>query len=95
MPNDVGHAPRPKYLLTPPEQAKLENDFVYHPPFGDQAARYQDIRDGAAVLTGIVLSHCPPSAERTLAQRKIQEAMMWANASIALNEQPDRPTTQK
>lgn len=29
-----------------------------------------------------ILQNCPPSAERTIAVRKLQESRMWANASL-------------
>lgn len=70
------------------DREHLESDFIYHAPFGDQAKRYEAIRDAGGILAAVMLALCPPSAERTLAYRKVQEAVMWANASIALNEQP-------
>jgi hypothetical protein len=31
---------------------------------------------------------CPESRERSLALSKLQELVMWSNASIAINEEP-------
>jgi hypothetical protein len=64
----------------------IDNIFKYHPPSGDQQRRYVAIRGEAKTLAYWVLAHCPDSAERTLALRRIEEAVMWANASIARNE---------
>jgi hypothetical protein len=66
----------------------IENIFVYHAPFGNQASRYEDIRAMAKNFSHTVNQQCPPSAEKTLAIRAIQQAAMWANASIAVNEKP-------
>lgn len=66
----------------------LENIFTYHAPFGTQQERYVKLRDSGKATAGAILDFCPPSAERTLALRKIEEAVMWANASIARNEKP-------
>ncbi len=64
----------------------LGHIFKYHAPFGDQATRYQEIREAGGYLAQIITNLAPESEERTLALRKIQEAVMWANASIAINE---------
>lgn len=64
----------------------LDNLFTYHPPKDDQPERYVKIRAAAKDLARAILESCPSSAERTLAVRKVQEASMWANASIACNE---------
>ena len=64
----------------------LENNFTYHKPFGNQASRYQNLRDLAKELASMFLDYCPESRERSLALTKLEEAVMWANASIARNE---------
>lgn len=62
------------------------NRFTYHPPKGDQAARYNHLRAVARSLALDIASTCPPSRERSIALTKLEEAVMWANASIARNE---------
>jgi len=64
----------------------IENNFTYHPPIGDQAQRYEDIRAKAKGLAYFIETRCPESRERSLAMTKLEEAIMWANASIARNE---------
>lgn len=64
----------------------FEENFTYHAPFGNQAERYGQIRAAARVFAEYIAERTPISDERTLALRKIQEAVFWANASIAVNE---------
>lgn len=64
----------------------LDNLFTYHAPKGDQPARYQRIREAAKNFAAVVMECCPNSADKSDAIRKIREAVMTANASIAVNE---------
>lgn len=64
----------------------LNKRFTYHPPKGDQAQRYEDIRRNAHSLAAFIDASCPDSREKSLALTKLEEAVMWANASIARNE---------
>lgn len=64
----------------------IDNRFTYHPPKGEQAERYVYLREQFRYVAQEVLRQCPPSRDRSLALTKLQEAMMWANASIAINE---------
>ena len=65
---------------------ELVKKFTYHQPHGDQPERYEQIRDSARVLAILVENLCPESRERSLAITKLEESVMWANASIARNE---------
>lgn len=67
------------------EQA-LKDIFTYHPPVGDQKERYEQLRAKGLELAEMIQSHSPPSPEQTIAIRKVQEAIMYANAAIAINE---------
>ncbi len=60
--------------------------FSYHKPIGDQASRYESIRDEAKRLAHIIQTCCPESREKSLAITNLQQTVMWANASIAINE---------
>ena len=79
----------------------MENSFKMDKPFqdldaetiehrfavsGDLEAPYQFIGDVAKDLAQTIISNCPSSRERSLAITKLEEAIMWANASIARNE---------
>lgn len=82
----AGYEVRPNYPLTEAERTEIAKAFTYAPPKDDQPARYVAIREQAKCLAETLYSLCPHSAERTLARRKLEEAVMWANASIARNE---------
>lgn len=68
------------------ENTDLENRFTYHEPKSDQPERYKVIRSNARVLADQINVACPESREKSLAITKLEEAVMWANASIARNE---------
>lgn len=68
--------------------ARIEQVFVYHAPFGDQAERYGLLRSEALKLAKQVCHQCPYSRERSLALTALQQAIMWANAAISINEKP-------
>jgi len=65
----------------------IDNNFTYHPPFGDQVSRYQAIRDAAKKFAELILSDTPESREKSLALTNLEQAVFWANAAIARNEQ--------
>ena len=68
---------------------RIENDFVYHAPFGDQAVRYENIRNAAKKLAKYFAASCPESRELSLALTNLEQAVFWANASIARNEKQE------
>lgn len=73
---------KPKNFISP----TLENSYSYHPPKGDQTARYEAIRNKAKELAHMLDELCPNSREKSLAQTNLEQAVMWANKSIACNE---------
>ncbi len=76
--------------ITPDQQAELDNLFTYHAPFGDQQERYVAIRAKAKELAVVILESTPRCADQSAALRKVREAVMTANAAIAINEQPPK-----
>lgn len=64
----------------------LANRFTYHPPKGDQAERYEEIRQLGRTMANEIDAMCPESREKSLAITKLEEAVMWANAAVARNE---------
>ena len=64
----------------------VDKVFKYHKPKGDQASRYENIRAHAKNLAEFLDENCPESREKSLALTNLQQAVMWANASIAINE---------
>ena len=68
---------------------EIVNRFTYHAPVGDQAKEYNTIRGNAKTMAEIVNGLCPDNREKSIAITKIEEAVMWANASIARGERED------
>lgn len=62
---------------------EIMNNFTYHPPSSDQTDIYQEIRRRGFELANYINNTCPESPEQTLAIRKVEEAVFWANASVA------------
>ena len=65
---------------------EIEKRFTYHAPKGDQQKRYITLRNKGGELAYDIEHFCPESRERSLAITKLEECIMWANASIARNE---------
>ena len=59
--------------------------FSYHSPSGDQPARYEAVREAARSFAIVVLANVPACADQQAAIRHIREAVMTANAGIALD----------
>lgn len=64
----------------------FDRNFTYHAPKPGQPERYESIRAKAKELAILISESCPPGRERSLAFTKLEESVMWANASIARNE---------
>jgi hypothetical protein len=65
----------------------LDEIFTHHPPTPEQGDKYVELRQKAHTLASTILELAPESAERTLAIRHVQEAVMFANAAIAIHGQ--------
>lgn len=68
-----------------PVRDAISDLFTYHPPTPGQAEAYKSIRNSAMELARVIDRLCPPGPDRTTAIRKLREAVMTANASIATN----------
>ena len=62
-----------------------ENIFRHHRLTADQTVRIQAAREKAKELDTLLDRICPAGPERSCAHFKLEEAMFWANASIARN----------
>jgi hypothetical protein len=71
-----------------PTQSEFENWFTYHPPIGDQQARYVALRDKAKEFAELFVASSRPCADQTAALRKLREVVMAMNLTIACNEAP-------
>lgn len=67
------------------EDAVIENNFMYHSPKPGQQEKYQALREKAKELAYLINESCPCTRERSLAMTNLEQAVMWANASIARN----------
>jgi hypothetical protein len=68
------------------KQEDLDEIFTYHDPDPEtQVPKYERIREEARRFAMTVLDLCPASAEATLAIRHVQQAVMFANAAIAIH----------
>ncbi|MGG1641866.1 hypothetical protein ACIFQM_11330 [Paenibacillus sp. NRS-1782] len=63
----------------------VENNFRYHAPRAGQTEKYEAIRQKARDLAYLIDELAPNSREKSLANTKLEEAVMWANASVARN----------
>ncbi len=65
---------------------RIENDFTYHAPKGDQAERYVQVREKAKEFALLLVELTPYSREQSLALTYLEQSVMIANAAIARNE---------
>ena len=79
-PNESPYTPSEK------DVKNIDNNFVYHPPKDHQIGKYNLIRENAKEFAKFLTILCPASRELSLALTKLEEAVFWANASIARNE---------
>jgi hypothetical protein len=64
---------------------QIENNFKYHSPKEGQPEKYTQLREKAKELAYLIEELAPQSREKSLAITKLEESVMWANASIARN----------
>ncbi|WP_073930459.1 DUF7681 family protein [[Clostridium] symbiosum] len=62
---------------------QIENNFMYHSPKEGQQEKYEAIRSKAKELAYLIDDMYPGSREKSLAMTKLEESVMWANASVA------------
>jgi len=64
-------------------QTDIDNNFIYHASSPRQVKIYENLRNNGKELVEYINSICPDGREKSVAITKIEEAIMWANASIA------------
>ncbi len=64
---------------------EVNEAFTYHAPSPKQIEAYSVIRSTARSLALVILENTPACADQTAAIRKLREAVMTANAAIAIN----------
>jgi len=68
-----------------PDRDVIDELFTYHAPNDKQKEAYEEIRGAAKDLARVIDRVCPGGPDRSTAIRKVREAVMTANASIATN----------
>lgn len=66
-------------------RARVANDFSYHAPRPDTGLKYTQIRGVGREMAELLVDLCPNGRELSTALSKLEECVMWANASIARN----------
>lgn len=61
-----------------------KHPFDYHRPNADQVARITAIREGCKTLFDLLNVNVAACPKRTIALRKLEEVLMWANKAIVL-----------
>lgn len=69
----------------PVTKGNVEDVFTYHPPTPAQVEAYSALREDAKRLARTILEVVPPCADQQAALRLLREAVMTANAAVALN----------
>ena len=70
--------------MLPSDEIYLNLYFTYHPPKSERVNDFGIIREEAGYLARTILVHVPACAERTLALRAVEEAVMRANQAIII-----------
>ncbi len=65
-------------------ESNLSDVFSYHAPSAEDLLCYQALRTAAADFAHAIITNCPVCGDQQAALRKVREALMTANASIAL-----------
>ena len=63
----------------------LDNIFKYHTPVEGQTKMYVELRDAAKAFAEVIVRNTPECADQSAAIRHVREAVMTANAAIALD----------
>jgi hypothetical protein len=64
-------------------QARIDNDFKFHPATPETGPRHARIRRLCHALAVELVQEVPEGREQSLALTALEETMMWANAGIA------------
>ena len=64
----------------------IETRFSYHAPKDGQPEKYEKLRAKTKEFAYLITELYPKTRKQNLALTKLQESVMWANASIACHE---------
>ena len=69
---------------------EIARRFRYHKPTKEQVPMYERTRNKARELVELINGQCPENREKSIAISKVEEAVMWANASIARGKEVEK-----
>ncbi len=75
-------------MTHPPRDDELAARFSFHPATETTAPLHEAVRATCLFAAKNIRERTPPSREQSLAFTALQEAMMWANAAIAIHGAP-------
>jgi len=70
------------YTLTPEVEATVDDMFEYHQWTPEQVEAGKRVRRALIAAVNIIIADVPPSADRTVAIRKLRDARMDCNSAI-------------
>lgn len=77
-----------RFAVTAAKREEIDNNFVHHPPSSPQVGeRYAEIRAQLRQSAIFICESTPVSREQSIALTKLEEAMFWANAAVARNDE--------
>lgn len=65
------------------KQELLDYNFVHHSPSQEQIRNYDAVRSKFKEVAELINDICPESREKNVSMTNLEQAMFWANASIA------------
>lgn len=65
-------------------EERLADIFTFHDDYS-KVPNYTAIRSAAKHLAEVIMQNSPVSADQTTALRCVREAVLWANAAVALD----------
>lgn len=68
---------------------RIERDFTYHKPTTPSIRKMNNLRDRARDLAHYIDGIVPDSREKSIAITNLEQAVMWANAAIARNQEEE------
>lgn len=69
-----------------PARDRIDHVFRHHDLQPVDIVANERIRAAGHMMAEVVLDCCPPGSDRNEAIKRIREAVMWANSSIACRE---------
>lgn len=69
--------------------ADIDHNFKHHPPTPEKVLQHTELRSAFHALAVLLCNTCLDTPERTLSIRKLEEALFWANATVARYSRKD------